>query len=295
MHVANNSRKGIILAGGNGTRLNPLTKAVSKQLLPIYDKPMIYYPLSTLMLSGIKDILIITKKNQLNSFKKLLGDGRQLGIRLNYSIQESPNGIAEAFLIAEDFIKNSDVTLILGDNLFHGNDLIENLRIANQQKVGATIFAFPVKDPERYGIVNINNNNEVTSIIEKPNFPESNLAITGLYFYDNSVIEKAKKLKPSKRGELEISDINKMYLNENLLNVKKMGRGMAWFDAGTFESLIDASYYIRTLQNRQGLLIGCPEEIAWRNRWISDEKLNDFSTFENYSNNEYLHSLTKNN
>ena len=295
MQIANNSRKGIILAGGNGTRLNPLTKAVSKQLLPIYDKPMIYYPLSTLMLSGIKDILIITKKNQLNTFKKLLGDGSQLGIRINYSIQENPNGIAEAFLIAEDFIKKSDVTLILGDNLFHGNDLIENLRIANQQKVGATIFAFPVKDPERYGIVTINNNNEVTSIIEKPNFPESNLAITGLYFYDNTVIEKAKKLKPSKRGELEISHINKMYLNENLLNVKKMGRGMAWFDAGTFESLIDASYYIRTLQNRQGVLIGCPEEIAWRNRWISDQNLQDFSSLENYSNNEYLHSLTKNN
>ena len=293
MSINDEYRKGIILAGGNGKRLHPLTRAVSKQLLPIYDKPMIFYPLSTLMLSGIKDILIITTENQLNSFKNLLGEGTELGIELTYAVQEKPNGIAEAFLIAEDFIEDSSITLILGDNLFHGNELIENLKIANQQKSGATIFAFPVKDPERYGIISFDNFGEPISIEEKPKSPKSNLAITGLYFFDNTVIEKAKSLKPSNRGELEISHINQMYLDEKLLTVRSMGRGMAWFDAGTFESLIDASSYIRTLQNRQGLLIGCPEEIAWRNHWIDDRVLKKLSSLNNYSNNDYLNSLIK--
>ena len=293
--VKNIVRKGIILAGGKGTRLNPLTKSISKQLLPVFDKPMIYYPLSTLMLAGIKDILIITSEEHLFLFKNLLGDGKNFGINLKYEVQKNPEGIAQALIIAEEFLDESPMVLILGDNLFHGNELIPKLEMANSKYNGATIFAYPVSDPERYGVINFDKYHRALSIEEKPSNPKSRYAITGIYFYDNSAISKAKLLKPSKRGELEISEINQMYLKEENLDVKIMGRGMAWLDTGTFDSLQEAGSYIRALENRQGLKVGSPEEIAWRKGWINDAKLNEVSNI--YSGSEYgmyLAELLKN-
>ena len=266
------SRKGIILAGGTGSRLFPITNAVCKQLLPVYDKPMIYYPLSTLMLAGVRDILIITTPEDLENFKKLLGDGNNLGINLHYEIQDKPQGLAQAFLIGENFLDGSPSIMILGDNLFYGKGFVNQLKAASLRK-NSTIFAYPVSDPERYGIVDFDKDGKVKSIEEKPLQPKSKYAITGLYFYDESVVEKAKLVTPSDRGELEISDLNKLYLEEGTLNVELFNRGMAWLDTGTIDSLLDASSFIKTIESRQGLKISCPEEIAWRNGWISDEKL----------------------
>ena len=286
------NRKGIILAGGKGTRLYPITNVVSKQLLPIYDKPMIYYPLSTLMLSGIRDILIITNEKDKVLFESLLGNGEELGISINYKAQKDPEGIAQAFLIADDFIKDNPVTLILGDNIFYGKGLVKLLENSNKKHSGASIFAYPVKDPGRYGVVEFNKNFKVLSIEEKPKFPKSNFAITGIYYYDNTVLEKAKSIKPSKRGELEISDINNLYLKEDTLNVELFGRGMAWLDTGTFDSLNEASIFIKTLENRQGLKISCPEEVAWRKGWINDEDLIRLSrSLEKSGYGKYLISL----
>jgi len=270
----NNSslRKGIILAGGTGSRLFPITNAVCKQLLPVYDKPMIYYPLSTLMLAGVRDILIITTPEDLENFKKLLGDGNNLGINLHYEIQDKPQGLAQAFLIGENFLDGSPSIMILGDNLFYGKGFANQLKAASLRK-NSTIFAYPVSDPERYGIVDFDKDGKVKSIEEKPLEPKSKYAITGLYFYDESVVEKAKLVTPSDRGELEISDLNKFYLEEGTLNVELFNRGMAWLDTGTTDSLLDASSFIKTIESRQGLKISCPEEIAWRNGWISDEQL----------------------
>ncbi len=266
------NRKGIILAGGSGSRLFPITKAICKQLLPVYDKPMIYYPLSTLMLAGVKEILIITTPNDLEKFKSLLGDGNSLGINLQYAVQDSPRGLADAFLIGENFLNGSPSILILGDNLFYGKGLINQLREA-YNRTTSTIFAYPVSDPERYGIVDFDKNGKVKSIEEKPLNPKTKYAITGLYFYDESVVEKAKEVIPSERGELEISDLNKLYLEEGNLTVELFNRGMAWLDTGTTDSLLDASSFIKTIESRQGLKISCPEEIAWRNGWINDEEL----------------------
>ena len=270
----NNSslRKGIILAGGTGSRLFPITNAVCKQLLPVYDKPMIYYPLSTLMLAGVRDILIITTPEDLENFKKLLGDGNNLGINLHYAIQYKPQGLAQAFLIGEIFLDGSPSIMILVDNLFYGKGFVNKLKEAYLRK-NSTIFAYPVSDPERYGIVDFDKDGKVKSIEEKPLQPKSKYAITGLYFYDESVVEKAKLVTPSDRGELEISDLNKFYLEEGTLNVELFNRGMAWLDTGTIDSLLDASSFIKTIESRQGLKISCPEEIAWRNGWISDEQL----------------------
>ena len=270
-------RKGIILAGGNGSRLYPITKVISKQLIPVYDKPMIYYPLSTLMLAGIKDILIITTPQDNEKFRELLGNGSQFGISIKYKIQLKPEGIAQAFLMAEDFIENSSVTLILGDNLFHGDFLVNKLQKSYLLNEGASIFAYSVSDPERYGVVEFNSKGIAYNIEEKPKNPKSKFAITGLYFYDNTVVEKAKKIKPSKRGELEITDLNKMYMKEGKLIVEKMNRGMTWLDTGTIDSLHEASSYIRSLEKRQGLKIGCPEEVAWRVGFIDDEQLYSLS------------------
>ena len=266
------SRKGIILAGGTGSRLFPITNGVCKQLLPVYDKPMIYYPLSTLMLAGVRDILIITTPQDLENFKKLLGDGNNLGINLHYAIQDKPQGLAQAFLIGENFLDGSPSIMILGDNLFYGKGFVNQLKAASLRK-NSTIFAYPVSDPERYGIVDFDKDGKVKSIEEKPLQPKSKYAITGLYFYDESVVEKAKLVTPSDRGELEISDLNKFYLEEGTLNVELFNRGMAWLDTGTTDSLLDASSFIKTIESRQGLKISCPEEIAWRNGWISDEQL----------------------
>ena len=284
-------RKGIILAGGTGTRLAPLTNVISKQLIPIFDKPMIYYPLSTLMLSGIREYLIITTSFDNHLFKELLGNGSQWGINIQYAEQISPEGIAQAFIIGEKFISNSNISFILGDNLFHGNQLISQLNEADQKDKGATLFAYKVNDPERYGVLEIDNQGKVLSIEEKPKRPKSRYAITGLYYYDNRIIEYAKSLKFSRRNELEISDINKLYLKEGNLNVQLMGRGTAWLDTGTIESLHEASSYIRTLENRQGLKISCPEEIAWRNYWISDKQL--ASLAKSISNSGYGKYLMK--
>ena len=284
--------KGIILAGGSGSRLFPITLGVSKQLLPVYDKPMIYYPLSTLMLAGIRDILIIVKPKDLESFRNLLGEGENLGIKISYEVQHSPDGLAQAFIIGSDFISNSSVALILGDNLYHGNELTQFFKQLKSPLKGATVFAYPVKDPQRYGVPVFDQNSKVISIEEKPNKPKSKFAITGIYFYDNSVLNKALSLKPSKRGELEISDLNMLYLNENLLEVKLMSRGMAWFDTGNFDSMHDAACYVKTIQERQGFMIGSPEEIAWRSGWIKNKDL--ISRAECFSKNiygEYLLSL----
>ena len=266
-------RKGIILAGGIGKRLYPLTQVISKQLMPVYDKPMIYYPLSTLMLSGIREFLIITTERDKSLFEKLLGNGHDWGIDISYETQHEPNGVACAFVIGEKFIGDSDVALILGDNLYHGNSLIPQLREANFKNKGATVFAYPVKDPERYGVVEFDKNKQVISIEEKPKKPKSRYAVTGLYFYDNSVIQFSKEVKQSIRKEYEITDINKRYLEMRELSVTVLGRGTAWLDTGTFDSLHEASSYIRTLEHRQGLKTSCPEEIAWRYGWISNDKL----------------------
>ena len=266
-------RKGIILAGGTGTRLYPVTHCISKQLLPIYDKPMIYYPLTTLMIAGIKDILIITTINDLDNFKRLLGDGSQWGIKLNYIIQPSPDGLAQAFILGEEFIGDDMSTLILGDNIFYGPDIECSLNSAGSRTVGATIFAYHVKDPERYGVAEFDKKNKVISIEEKPDIPKSNFAITGLYFYDHSVVELAKTLIPSKRNELEITDLNKKYLDQGNLYVEMMDRGYAWLDTGTHDSLLDAGQFISTIESRQGLKIACPEEVAFRKKWISRKDL----------------------
>ena len=270
--IAKKNRKGIILAGGNGKRLAPITTAISKQLLPIFDKPMIHYPLSTLMLAGIKEILIITKQKDLNSFKELLEDGKQLGIDITFLTQKNPDGLAQSFLIGENFLDNSPVVLILGDNLYHGSSLVGQLKKANSKKNGSTIFAYPVQNPKRYGVIEFDQYGRPIGIEEKPKEPKSRFAITGLYFFDNTVVEKAKKVKPSNRGELEITSIINMYLEEQNLDVEFLGRGMAWLDTGTFDALHQAGSYIRTLEKRQGLKIGCPEEVAWRNGWINDQQ-----------------------
>ncbi|WP_423805684.1 glucose-1-phosphate thymidylyltransferase RfbA [Phascolarctobacterium faecium] len=267
--------KGIILAGGSGTRLYPLTRVTSKQLLPVYDKPMIYYPLSTLMLAGIKDILIISTVIDVPRFKELLGDGRQFGINLSYAVQPSPDGLVQAFIIGEDFISDDNCVMILGDNIFYGGWFRKNLQnaVKNASNGYATIFGYYVKDPERFGIVEFDKNCNVVSVEEKPEKPRSNYCITGLYFYDNKVVELAKKVKPSKRGELEITDLNKLYLKENKLKVEILGRGFAWLDMGTMDSLMDASSFIQTVQIRQGLVISAPEEIAYYENWIDKKQL----------------------
>ena len=287
-------RKGIILAGGNGTRLAPLTNSVSKQLMPIYDKPMIYYPLSTLMLFGIKEIMIITTKKDFSSFKNLLGDGSQFGVNIEYQIQEKPDGIAQAFLIARNFIGDSPVVLILGDNIFYGSNLVKSLKEANADNDFATIFAYRVKDPERYGVVDFDQSLRILSIEEKPKEPKTFYAVTGLYFYDNTVLDKALSCKPSQRGELEISTINQEFLNEKKLKLKILGRGTAWLDTGTFDSLHEAGSFIRTIEQRQGFKVGCPEEIAWRKGWITNKKLENLSKQLMKSGyGEYLINLLK--
>ena len=265
--------KGIILAGGSGTRLYQITKSISKQITPIYDKPMIYYPLSVLMLAGIKDILIISTPRDLPMFEELLKTGSDFGISINYAVQEQPNGLAEAFLIGEDFIENDSCALVLGDNIFYGHGFTGMLKEAESRKKGATIFGYYVQNPRDFGVVEFDENNRAISLEEKPENPKSNYAVPGLYFYDNTVVEKAKKVKPSKRGELEITTLNEMYLNEGTLNVTSLGRGMAWLDTGTHEALLEAANYVKTIQSRQGVMVACLEEIAYRNGWITKEKV----------------------
>jgi glucose-1-phosphate thymidylyltransferase len=286
--------KGIILAGGSGTRLYPITKVISKQINPIYDKPMIYYPLSVLMLAEIKDILIISTPRDLLTFKELLGDGSDFGMKLEYAVQENPNGLAEAFIIGEKFIGNESCALILGDNIFYGHGLTGMVKDASKGTKGATIFGYPVTNPKSFGVVEFDEEGKATSLEEKPKNPKSNFAIPGLYFYDNTVVGKAKKIKPSHRGELEITTLNEMYLDEGSLNVINLGRGMAWLDTGTHEGLLDASNFVATIQKRQGVMVACLEEIAFKNNWITKEKVLELAKPLSKSHyGKYLEKLVK--
>ena len=286
--------KGIILAGGSGTRLYPLTKSISKQIMPIYDKPMIYYPLSVLMLANIREILIISTERDLPVFRELLGDGSDFGVRLEYKVQEKPNGLAEAFLIGEEFVGDDNVALILGDNIFFGSGFSGLLEEAGKITEGAVIFGYPVKDPTSYGVVEFDQNGKAISLEEKPKVPKSNFAIPGLYFYDNTVVEKAKNVKPSSRGELEITTINEMYLNEKNLNVKILGRGIAWLDTGTHEALLEAANFVEAIQKRQGFYIACIEEIAYKKGWIDNKKIEELAeTLQKTEYGKYLKELIK--
>jgi glucose-1-phosphate thymidylyltransferase len=284
--------KGIILAGGSGTRLYPITKGVSKQLLPVYDKPMIYYPLSVLMLAGIQDVLIITTPEDQSGFIRMLGDGKEFGVNLSYAVQSSPDGLAQAFIIGEEFIGDDSVCLVLGDNIFWGQGFTLILESAVKRQKGATVFGYQVNDPERFGIVEFDDNKKAVSLEEKPKKPQSNYAVTGLYFYDNDVVEMAKQVKPSHRGELEITSLNKMYLDRGDLHVELLGRGFAWLDTGTHESLLDAAMFVETIEKRQGYKIACLEEIGWRNEWLSDEQvLVTAKALSKNSYGQYLYSL----